>query len=232
MSTLNTLLEYQEADKKLLEIEKEVSSSEEYKKYAQARKFMKSAQERLEAYDRRAAELKLLCEELAARSGEITEAIAEYHDLDEMIEDGGDTSYYEKTVRSLSDKLRGLKSELNKLVAEIKSVNEEYKKFREQTIAMKNQGTEYKQKYDAVLGGRAAEVSEIKKTLEELAGNVPADIMQKYAAKRKEKIFPIIVPLVDGRCICRMDISLARQSELSGGKVIECEHCRRFIYKK
>lgn len=99
MSTLNTLLEYQEADKKLLEIEKEVSSSEEYKKYAQARKFMKSAQERLEAYDRRAAELKLLCEELAARSGEITEAIAEYHDLDEMIEDGGDTSYYEKTVR-------------------------------------------------------------------------------------------------------------------------------------
>ena len=177
MSTLNTLLEYQEADKKLLEIEKEVSSSEEYKKYAQARKFMKSAQERLEAYDRRAAELKLLCEELAARSGEITEAIAEYHDLDEMIEDGGDTSYYEKTVRSLSDKLRGLKSELNKLVAEIKSVNEEYKKFREQTIAMQNQGKEYKQKYDAVLG-------------KSLRGTFPPTLCKSTRRSARRRFFP------------------------------------------
>lgn len=232
MSALNDLLEYQETDKKLLEIEREISSSEEYKKYAQARKFMKGAQEKLEAYDRRAAELKRLCEDLAARSDEISETVAEYHDLDEMIEGGGDTSYYEKTVRALSDRLRGLKAELNKLVGEIKNVNEEYKKFREQTIAMQHQGKEYKQKYDAIMGERAAEVNAIKKQLETLAKGLPAELLEKYAAKRKEKIFPIIVPLVDGRCICRMDISLARQSELSGGKVIECEHCRRFIYKK
>lgn len=229
---LDKLLEYQAEDHNLRKIEEEIKLSEEYKKYAQANRFMGGAQEKLDLLDRRANELKALLEEVNRRDEEITSEIAEYNGLEDMIKEGGDASYYEKTVRALSDRLRALKTELSKLTGEIKAAAEEYKKFREQTIAMQNQGKEYKQKYDAVLGGRAAEVSEIKKTLEELAGNVPADIMQKYAAKRKEKIFPIIVPLVDGRCICRMDISLARQSELSGGKVIECEHCRRFIYKK
>jgi len=230
MSALKELLEYQETDKRLLGIEKEISASEEYKKYAQARKFMKGAQEKLDAYERRAAEFNTLCAELAARCNDITEAISEYHDLDEMLEEGADTSYYEKTVRALSDRLRGLKAELNKIVGEVKAVDAEYKKFRDQTIAMQNQGKEFKVKYEAIRDTHADEVNEIKKKLDALSKKIPAEIMEKYAAKRKERIFPIIVPLVNDRCICQMDISLAQKSKLEGGNVIECEHCRRFIY--
>ena len=229
---LEKLLEYQAKDNELRKIEDEIRASDEYKKFAQANRFMRGAQEKLDMLDRRAGELKALLEELNGRDEEITNEIAEYNDLEDMISGGGDISYYEKTVRALSDRLRTLKAELNKLTGEIKSAGEEYKKFREQTIAMQKQGKEYKEKYDEIRAARAPEVNKIKKNLEVIAKDVPADILEKYAAKSKERIFPIFVPLTGGGCMCGMSFSLAQQSTLSGGNLIECEHCHRFVYNK
>ena len=75
MSALNELLEYQTVDGELRKIEQELAGSEEYKKYMQARKFMKSAQEKLDAQDKRAVELKQLRDALIARCEETTKAI-------------------------------------------------------------------------------------------------------------------------------------------------------------
>ncbi|MDE5547437.1 MAG: hypothetical protein K2J30_00345, partial [Clostridia bacterium] len=77
MSVINELLEYQKTDGELRKIEQELSASEEYKKYAQARKFMKTAQERLEAQDKRAAELRALRDSLAAQCEDTVKAIDE-----------------------------------------------------------------------------------------------------------------------------------------------------------
>ena len=229
---LEKLLEYQATDNELRKIEDEIRSSEEYKKYAQANRFMRGAQEKLDMLDRRAGELKALVEDLNRRDEEITNEIAEYNDLEDMISGGGDIGYYEKTVRALSDRLRALKAELNKLTNEIKAAGEEYKNFRQQTIAMQKQGKEYKEKYEGIRAVHAQEVNKIKKNLESIAKDVPAEILEKYASKSKEKIFPIFVPLTNGGCVCGMNFSLAQQSTLSGGKLIECEHCHRFVYNK
>lgn len=229
---LEKLLEYQAEDNKLRKIEEEIRSGEEYKKYAQANRFMSGAQEKLEAIDRRAGELKALLEEINRRDEEISSEIAEYNGLEEMIKEGGDIGYYEKTVRALSDRLRALKGELNKLTGEIKAAGEEYKKFREQTIAMQKQRKEYKEKYEAIRASHAGEVEKIKKNLAAIAKDVPANILERYAAKSKERIFPIFVPLTNGGCVCGMSFPLAQQSTLSGGNVIECEHCHRFVYNK
>ena len=229
---LDKLLEYQAEDHKLRKIEDEVKASEEYKKYAQANRFMAGAQEKLDTLDRRAGELTALLEELNLRDEEITNEIAEYNDLEDMIEGGGDIGYYEKTVRALADRLRALKAELTKLTNEIKAAGEEYKNFRQQTIAMQKQRKEYKEKYDGIRASRAQEAEKIKKNLEEIAKSVPADILEKYASKSKERIFPIFVPLTGGGCVCGMSFSLAQQSTLSGGNLIECEHCHRFVYNK
>lgn len=229
---LDKLLEYQAEDNRLRKIEEEIKSGEEYKKYAQANRFMSGAQEKLDAIDRRTGELKALLEEINRRDDEITNEIAEYNGLEEMIKDGGDIGYYEKTVRALSDRLRALKAELNKITGEIKAAGEEYKKFREQTIAMQKQRKEYKEKYEAVRASHAAEAEKIKKNLASIAKEIPANILEKYAAKSKERIFPIFVPLTNGGCVCGMSFPLAQQSTLSGGNVIECEHCHRFVYNK
>lgn len=231
MAVSQELLEYQKVDAELREIEKELSVSEERKKYIQAKKFMESAAEKLEAQDKRAQELKALAQKLTAEFAEISKAISEYSELDEMVENGGDVSFYKKKVQALIDKLRVTKGELNKLLAEIEGACEEYKKMKKTTISMQKQYKEYAEKFKDLKNGRSAEVEAITARLEKIGANIPKDILAKYKMKRKERIFPVVAPLTGGRCICGMDFAIAQQGALSGGGIIECEHCHRFIYK-
>ena len=81
-------------------------------------------------------------------------------------------------------------------------------------------------------GSDAEEVKEINAKLAAIAGKLPHETLKKYQQKRKERIFPIIVPLSGDRCVCGMDFPLAQQGKLAGGNVVECENCHRFVYKE
>ena len=232
MSVLNELLEYQKVDAKLRKIEQDVASSEEQKKYAQANKFMKSAPERFEAQDRRAAELAALRDDLIRRAEDITRQIAEYSELDEMVEEGGDVSFYKKNAQALLDRLRALKGEMQKLNSDIAATVEEYDRFKKQGVLMQKQYKEYKAKRDELVGAHKQEVGALRERLAEIGKKIPADILAKYQQKRKENIFPILAPLTGNMCVCGMDFPLALQERLAGGNVVECEHCRRFVYKQ
>ena len=232
MSVLQDLLEYQKVDARLREIEQSISSSDVRRKFVQAKKFMESAREKFEAQDKRAQDLKNLRDDLARRSEEIGRQIAEYADLDEMVDEGGDVSFYKKNAQTLLDRLRALKGELQKLTADISATAEEYERFKKQGVQMQKQYKEYKEKYDALKAEHAEEVKEINARLAAIAGKLPHETLKKYQQKRKERIFPIIVPLSGDRCVCGMDFPLAQQGKLAGGNVVECEHCRRFVYKQ
>ena len=82
------LLEYQRVDGELLKIEQELSASEERKKYLQAKKFIEAAGEKLEAQDKHAEVLRATAEKLTEELKEIEKLIAEYSELDEMVERG------------------------------------------------------------------------------------------------------------------------------------------------
>lgn len=232
MSVLNELLEYQKVDAQMRRIEQEVAASDEQKKFAQANKFMKSAPERFEAQDRRAAELAALREDLVRRAEDISKQIAEYSELDEMVEEGGDVSFYKKNAQTLLDRLRALKGEMQKLNADIAATVEEYERFKKQGAAMQKQYKEYKAKRDELVNDRKDEVNRLKAQLKSIAEKIPAETLAKYQQKRKENIFPIVVPLNGNMCVCGMDFPIALQERLAGGNVVECEHCRRFVYKK
>lgn len=232
MSVLQDLLEYQKVDARLREIEQSISSSDVRRKFVQAKKFMESAREKFEAQDKRAQDLKNLRDDLARRSEEIGRQIAEYADLDEMVDEGGDVSFYKKNAQTLLDRLRALKGELQKLTADISATAEEYERFKKQGVQMQKQYKEYKEKYDALKAEHAEEVKEINERLAAIAGKLPHETLKKYQQKRKERIFPIIVPLSGDRCVCGMDFPLAQQGKLAGGNVVECENCHRFVYKE
>ena len=232
MSVLNELLEYQKVDAQMRRIEQEVAASDEQKKFVQANKFMKSAPERFEAQDRRAAELAALREDLVRRAEDISKQIAEYSELDEMVEEGGDVSFYKKNAQTLLDRLRAIKGEMQKLNADIAATVEEYERFKKQGAAMQKQYKEYKAKRDELVNARKDEVNRLKAQLKSIAEKIPAETLAKYQQKRKENIFPIVVPLNGNMCVCGMDFPIALQERLAGGNVVECEHCRRFVYKK
>ncbi len=232
MPVSNELLEYQQLDGELRKIEQELASTEEWKKFSQAKKFIDSAQVRLESLDKHAMELRTLRDDLANRAEEMTKTIAEYADLDEILEEsGGDISFYKKNAQSLLEKLRNVKGELNKLLSEVNSVSEEFKKLKEQTIAMQKQRKEYNEKFKKLRDARAEEVKNLSAKLDAVSKNIAPPILERYKQKRKERIFPIVVPLKGDFCICGFEFPKYHQSELAGGNVVECENCRRFVYK-
>ena len=151
---------------------------------------MKSAPERFEVQDKRAAELTALRESLIRRAEDIGKQIAEYSDVDEMVEGGGDVSFYKKNAQALLDRLRALKSEIQKLNSDIAATVEEYDRFKKQGAAMQKQYKEYKAKRDELVGSHKEEVNALRARLAEIAKKIPEDILAKYQQKRKENIFP------------------------------------------
>lgn len=230
MAGLQDLLEYQRVDGELRKIENELNATEEKKKLNQARSVMKNAEARIAAQDKRAVELKALRDSLAFRVEETSRAIAEYSDVEEIVEGGGDVSFYKKNAQQLFDTLRALKADLAKLLAEVEQLSAEYKKMMEQGKQMNKQYKEYSEKFKEVQKKRAGETEALQQKLEEIAKRIPSEILEKYRQKRKEKVFPVLVPLAGDMCVCGMDLPLAQRGRLAGGNIIECENCHRFIY--
>lgn len=234
MSKLQELLRYQETDKELRKIEQEIATSEERKKYVQAKKFIEAAMVKLEAQDHRAVELRQKRDELSARVEELNKHLAEYADMEGMMEDDGAVSFYKKKALALADSLRAAKNDLAKLISDIESATEEYKKMKSQTIAMQKQYKEYGEKVNELKQSRAGELKAIKTKLDGIAKNIPEELLSRYDAKRKERVFPVLVPLTQAGtqtgCICGVEFSLAQKEKLSRGELLECEHCRRLVY--
>lgn len=231
---IDAMLKYQETDGKLRAVEQEIAATEERKKYMTARKFLEKAPEKLEALDARAVEFKRIFERLEQKYAEIADTIKDYENLDEMVdEQGGEISFYKKNAAAISDNLKSLRAEINKLVQQIEKTAAEYAAAKKQTIAMQKQYKEYKEKYAAVKESRAAEIAAIEAELAKIGKDIPAETLDKYKAKRKEKIFPVIVEVNGNRCPqCGMELSIAEISKLTDGRYIECDSCRRILFKR
>ena len=123
MSVLQQLLDYQKVDAQLLKVEQAVAGSEERKKFLQAKKFMESAREKLDMQDKRAAELRRLRDDLAARAEEIERQINEYADLDDILacpckEKIGRAKYIpEENIAEFDGIFREMNTELKALAA-------------------------------------------------------------------------------------------------------------------
>lgn len=231
---IEELLRYQEEDGKLRAVEQEIAATDERKKYMAARKFLEKAPEKLDALEGKAVELKHVFELLEKKYEELADTLKDYENLDEMIgEQGGEIAFYRRNASQIADSLKGLRAEINKLSAQIEASSKEYKAAKKQTIAMQRQYKEYKDKYAQVKKSHEEEISSIEAQLKELAKKVPADVLAKYSAKRKEKVYPVVCAVTEKRCPqCGMELSIAEIDKLSGGNFIECDSCHRILFKK
>lgn len=229
---LQAILNYQEIDKKLYALERELAGCEERKEYIKAKKFLESAADKLDAYDAKAAQLKSEAVGLTKKYLAAEDTLKDFANLDELVEDGADISFYKKKALSISDQLKKIKAELSALTAAINSTHEEYQKLKKQVIAMQKQYKDAFEKYNVVKASKEGERKAIEAELAEARKGVSPEVMEKYRTKRKEKVFPVVGKLKNDRCpFCGMEPPLAARSKLTGGGVIECDNCRRIIYE-
>ena len=230
---IQELLQYQETDGKLKAIEQELSTSEERKKYMTARKFLEKAPEKLDALDAKANELKHIFDQLVAKYKEIEDTIQEYANVDEMVEQGADLSFYKKNASQIMESIKALRAEIAKLESRIEAAKTEYATAKKQTIAMQKQYKEYKVKYAELKDSRAAEMKSIEGELSKIAKKIPAELLEKYTLKRKEKLFPVVCEVQGNRCPqCGIELSVSEISKLADGSFVECDSCRRVLFKQ
>ena len=109
MAKVEKLLKYQAEDSKLLNIEREAANSEQWKNYSQAKSFLTKAPEKLDAMDAKALELNSILEKLTKKYEEIAETLKDFENLDELVEEGADISFYKKNATQIAERLKSIK---------------------------------------------------------------------------------------------------------------------------
>ena len=233
MSEIEKLVKYQEEDSKLLKIERDAASSEEWKNYSQSKSFLTKAPEKLEAMNAKARELEVDLQNINKKYEDIAETLKDFEHLDDLVDNGADISFYKKNANQLLDKLKSIKAEINSLTKNIKDADEEYKTLKKKTISVQKQYTEFAAAYQEYRKGKLAEMEQIKAELKKLAADIHPEVLKRYEIKRSERIFPIICAVSADRCSkCGMELSIAGKEKIAHGDVTECENCHRFLYKE
>jgi predicted nucleic acid-binding Zn-ribbon protein len=230
---IQAILQYQEVDKSLYAMEREVASCEERKTYAMLKKFWDSAPEKLDAMEVKAAAFATEAKALTGKYEELEATLADFQNLEDMVSDGADVSFYKKKVQAVAEKVKKVKAEISALIASIKSVDEEYQKMKKQVLTVQKQLGPAKKAYDEVKATKLAGKAEIDKKLAEIEPTIDGATLALYKTKRKEKNFPVFVELeLEHPVFCGMDLPVVAQNKLKSCGAIECENCRKMIYKK
>ena len=129
MTQLQAILNYQEVDRELYAIERELAVSNERKEYVKMKKFLEGAPEKLDSLEAKANGLKAEAVTLNEKYEKTEETLKDFDSLDELIEGGADIAFYKKKAQSVFDQLRRLKAELNELINSINETSAEYQKL-------------------------------------------------------------------------------------------------------
>lgn len=233
MSQISQLLLYQEKDSELLKLEQELSASEERKKFMQTQSFMKKASEKLDQLDAKSNSLLTRLEALEQNYKEIAETLKDFEHLDELVEEGADLSFYQRNAAKIAEQLKTLKGEINTLISIAKETSEEYQSLKKKVIATQKQIPEIDAAYKALKKSKQVEMDNVSKELNSLASSIDPEVLRKYQVKRSERIFPIICEINGDRCSkCGIELSIADKDKTADGRIVECENCHRFLYKK
>lgn len=231
MSQVTELLKYQQEDAKLLQIEREAAQSAERKNYTAAKSFLTKAPERLDALDAKAREIAHLMQELEKKYKDIAETLADFDNIDDLLDGGADIAFYKKNITQLTERLHAIKGEISSLIKSVKDADEEYQALKKKTIQVQKQYAEYLEVYKKYKDGKMKEMQAVQANLDVIAKNLDAEVLKRYQAKRSERIFPILCEVVGGRCSkCGGELSLAGKEKVDAGKVVECDNCHRILY--
>ncbi len=233
MVQLQAILNYQEIDAKLYKLERELAGSEERKEYVKIKKFLETAPEKLDALEVKAQALKSEADELTKKYQQLEDTLKDFENLDELVTGGADIAFYQKKAQTKVEQIKKMKADLSVLAESIKATDAEFQKLKKQVISAQKQYAEVSEKYKAVKAAKDPEKKALESELAGLASQVPAEMLEVYKTKRKEKIFPVVGELVGNRCpFCSMEPPLAARSKLTGGNAIECDNCHRLIFSK
>ncbi len=227
------ILEYQSLDSELFKIEKQLRENKNKKLANEMHENMKNAQTRSLKLEEKAggliAEIDKVKKHFKIQEEKMNEFLSK--DLEKLSKEEVDklTILSEKLAQNLVI----LDKNLTALAESVNVVLSDFNKTIKEFNASKEQFTICKEEYDNEVKTVEKEKNNLILKLKDLSKNIDSKIMEAYIKRRKENIFPVLVPLKGNSCGgCHMELPYATISVLNNDGILTCEHCHRIIYKK
>ena len=229
------ILNYQKIDEELFKAEKEFSSNEDNQKYVRAVKKVKSVQEKLEEYEKKA---QLLLDKYNSLLSQKDTFVEEKVQLEKTVQETSELvaiDYLKGQISLLASKMDSLKTSLEELEKEMQLVNSEYFAFAKEIKEAKEFGASYKETFAKLKKEVEEKKVAISAQLAELESGISAEFLAKYKTKRLDKQlkFPLVRGCNGTHCsFCGMELSISARNTISPDNVIECENCHKFVFKE
>ena len=235
MSALEKLLAYQEEDKNLVQLENKLKDSDSRKKGIQAQRFLATVSETIASIEAKSQEL---CVSYERAINELNDVIEQNEGFDESVKNAQEEkeiNYLKIKASELQKKLKDLADKVAKIEQEMNEIARQYGKLRKETTVYQDQYKKSREEYEKEKVAVEPEKKQIEAKLKVLSADIPAEVLEKYTEKRKDKRFPIVYKLDknSSHCpACGTELSMKQIDSLKKeGVLIECENCRRLIFK-
>ncbi|MBP3345191.1 MAG: hypothetical protein J6K97_03200 [Clostridia bacterium] len=232
------ILQYQNLDREMFKLEKELRSNPNKQKANSLHENMKSAQERSVKLEEKAgtllSEIEKVKKQLKIQQDKMNEFMAK--DLNSMSKE--ELEKLSNLKDKLSQNLVILEKNLTALAENVNAVLADFNRTIKTFNAAKEEFAKCKAAYDQEAKVVEEKKAEISRQLAEIAKQIDSALMDAYSKRRKENIFPVVVQLMEqgkGSYFCggcHTELPFASINKLSDEGVATCDHCRRIIYKK
>ncbi len=229
---LSNILEYQKLDSQLVKIERQIKDNTNKKNANKMHENMREAQSRSLKLEEKAGSILSEIEKIKKQFKIQQEKMEEFasKDLEKLTTEelnklsvlkdklAQNLSILERNLSSLAETVNAVLSDFNKTIKTFNNSKEQYNKSK----------TDYENDIKSVEDSK----KEIEDKLKSLSKGIDNKIMDAYQKRRKENIFPVVVPLVNNSCGgCHIELPYANISKLEDEGILTCEHCHRLIYK-
>lgn len=230
---VDKMLEYQKLDSEKFKIEKQLRENSNRQTAGQMHESMKNAQSRSLKLEEKAggllAEIDKVKKQIATQESKMNEFLNK--DLSKMSKE--EIEQLTSLKNKLAQNLQILEKNLTMLAESVNAVLADFNKTIKTFNSAKEQYAKSKTAYDEDVKAVEGRKTEIEKELSSLAKECDAKLLDSYLKRRKENVFPVIVPLKGNLCGgCHVEMPYATISKLENDEVLVCEHCRRIIYKQ
>lgn len=228
---MKELLKYQEIDIELKKLEKKVNGSEYFKNVNKSKEVAKKSQLKMIDLNEEAKKISDDINKIIQVKEKGLELVKKYSNMniDNM---------QEKDVPEIVNKIKPIKKNLEELITRLNNLQqrmikilEEFDNLKKQIISSKKIHDENKVHLDKLKLEIEPDAEKIRAKLQAQEKKVNSELIQKYRNLKREGVFPVLVPLKDGKnCgYCRVEQSIHKLEKLKLNGFTDCEQCHRII---
>lgn len=230
---IKNILSYQEIDMELFTAERTYMQNPDIIKFVKARKKGDTIQETLTSFETKAQGLLDRFHALSQEKDSLTEEKAQIEKTVEACEDQVGAEYLKTQTNLLIAKIEKLKTSMEELSQEMNTVCTEYMVYAKEIKEAKAIVGDLKETYITLTDELKKKKEEVSAKLAQLESGVPADFLEKYKTRRKDKkmTLPFVKDCEGEFCShCHQELSGLQKGKLGPDGLVECDNCHKFLY--